>query len=296
MTLRTGETPAPTRPGVKYKKGFKIKPTHIQEDGSVLFTNGTTEVVPNQKACEAYGYKYDKKTGTCRSFVFNTGLDYHYDNLTNQSLGDQNRFTKGTINTQILGNGNVTKGNNSNCLIAGQQNETQQDIVNSTVLGKHGKATHNSEFCIGGGGFNSEAGLTQYSVLQVSGKTTSTSDVDLYIQGDDIKQNEILLPANSITTYEIWLSGLVTGGSSGTPGHYDSMEYHGTIRTANDGTMTHNAKITRQLGRTGSLGTKTIDTSTAYTLKIQIAGLANHDIQWHAVVKLHTNKTNAVTF
>lgn len=281
---------------MKFKKGFKIKPTHIQEDGAVLFTNGTTEVVPNQKACEAYGYKYDKRTGTCRLFVFNTGFDYHFDNLTNQSLGDQNRFTKGTINTQILGNGNITRGSNSNCLIAGQQNETQAGVVNSTVLGKHGKATHNSEFCIGGGGFDSEAGLLQYSVLQVSGKTTDNSDVDLYIQGDDTKQKEILLPANSVTTYEIWLSGLVTGGTSGTPGDYDSMEYHGTMRTGNTGTITHNAKITRQLGRTGSLGTKTIDTATAYTLKLQITGDRFVTVQWHAVVKLHINKTNEVTF
>ena len=281
---------------MKYKKGFKIKPTHIQEDGAVLFTNGTTEVVPNQKACEAYGYKYDKQTGTCRSFVFNTGFDYHFDNVSNKSIGEQNRFTQGTINTQLFGNGNLTKGNNSNCLISGQKNEVEKDINNATVIGKHGKATHDSELCIGGGGFNSEAGLLQYSVVQVSGKTTSTADVDLYIEGDNNKQNEILLPANSVTTYEIWLSGLVTGGSSGTAGDYDSMEYHGTIRCGNTGTLTHNAKITRQLGRTGSLGTKTIDTATAYTLKIQIAGQANVNTSWHAVVKLHTNKTNAVTF
>ena len=74
------------------------------------------------------------------------------------------------------------------------------------------------------------------------------------------------------------------------------MEYHGTIRCADNGTLTHNAKITRQLGRTGSLGTKTIDTSTAYTLKVQIAGQNNVNTSWHAVVKLHINKTNAVTF
>ena len=281
---------------MKFKKGYKIKPTHIQADGAVLFTNGTTQVVPNQKACEAYGYKYDKETGTCSSFVFNTEFDYHFNNISNTSLGEQNRFTDGTINTQLLGSENLTKGNNNNCLITGNKNEIEKDINNAVVLGKHGKATHNSEFCVGGGGFNSEAGLLQYSVLQVSGKTTSTSDVDLYIEGNDDRSNEILLPANSVTTYEIWLSGLVTGGSSGTPGNYETYEYHGTIRCADNGTLTHNAKISRLLGRTGSLGTQTIDTSTAYTLKIQIAGQNNVNCSWHAVVKLHINKTNAVTF
>jgi len=281
---------------MNFKKGFKIKPAYIQTDGAVLFTDGTNEQEPNQKACEAYGYKYDTTTGTCKSFVFNTDLDYHINNFSNKSLGEQNKFTQGTTNTQLFGSQNKTEGNNINCLVSGNNNVIQNDIKNVTVLGKHGKATHNSEFCIGGGGFNSEAGLLQYSVLQVSGKTTSTAGVDLYIEGDDVRSNEILLPANSVTTYEIWLSGLVTGGSSGTPGNYETYEYHGTIRTANDGTMTHNAKISRLLGRTGSLGTQTIDTSTAYTLKIQIAGQNNVNCSWHAVVKLHTNKTNAVTF
>ena len=118
----------------------------------------------------------------------------------------------------------------------------------------------------------------------------------MYIEGNDVLQNEILLPANSVTTYEIWLSGLVTGGSSGTPGDYETYEYHGTIRCGNTGTLTHNAKIARLLGRTGSLGTKTIDTATAFTLKVQIAGQNNVNTSWHAVVKLHINKTNAATF
>ena len=58
--------------------------------------------------------------------------------------------------------------------------------------------------------------------------------------------------------------------------------------------MAHNHKIDRLLGRTGSLGTQDIDTSTAYTLSVQVTGLANHNIQYHAVAKLNINKTNAV--
>ena len=281
---------------MNFKKGFKIKPLRITSDGQVIYTDGTNDTVPNQKACEAYGYKYDVSTGSCRLYVANTNIDYHFKNINNKSLGEKNRFAEKTINTQLFGTDNQTKGENVNCLITGVKNEIQRGTNNAVVFGKHGKATHNSEFCIGGGGFNSEAGLLQYSVLQVSGKTTSTADVDLYIEGDDTKDKEILLPANSVTTYEIWLSGLVTGGTSGTPGDYETYEYHGTIRCGNTGTLTHNAKISRLLGRTGSLGTQTIDTSTAYTLKIQITGQNNVNCQWHAVVKLHTNKTNAVTF
>lgn len=281
---------------MNFKKGYKIKPEQILFNGRVVFTDGTNEVVPNQKACEAYGYTYDRNTGSCVAYIPSVDFDYHINNSSNKSRGDRNKFGEKTFNTNVFGLENKTKGNNQNCIISGSSNEVDRDVNNAIVVGKHGKATHSSEFCIGGGGFNSEAGLTQYSVLQVSGKTTSVADVDLYIEGDDVADKEITLPANSITTYEIWLSGLVTGGSSGTPGDYETYEYHGAIRCGNTGTLTHNAKISRLLGRTGSLGTQTIDTSTAYTLKIQIAGQNNVNCSWHAVVKLHTNKTNAVTF
>jgi len=281
---------------MKFKKGFKIKPKEIQQTGRVIFTDGTNDVNPNQISCEAYGYKYDVQKGICISYIKNNHLESRLFNEANKKQGDSNAVRNGVQNTIVTGQNNEAIGNNTNCLIVGNNNKIQNDNNNSLVIGKMGKVTHDSEFCIGGGGFNSEAGLLQYSVLQVSGKTTSTSDVDLYIEGDDARANEILLPANSVTTYEIWLSGLVTGGSSGTPGNYETYEYHGTIRTADNGTMTHNAKISRLLGRTGSLGTQTIDTSTAYTLKIQIAGQANVNCSWHAVVKLHINKTNAVTF
>ena len=281
---------------MKFKKGFKIKPKEIQQTGRVIFTDGTNDVNPNQISCEAYGYKYDVQKGICISYIKNNHLESRLFNEANKKQGDSNAVRNGVQNTIVTGQNNEAIGNNTNCLIVGNNNKIQNDNNNSLVIGKMGKVTHDSEFCIGGGGFNSEAGLLQYSVLQVSGKTTSTSDVDLYIEGDDARANEILLPANSVTTYEIWLSGLVTGGSSGTPGNYETYEYHGTIRTADNGTMTHNAKISRLLGRTGSLGTQTIDTSTAYTLKIQIAGQNNVNCQWHAVVKLHINQTNAVTF
>ena len=281
---------------MEFKKDFKIKPKEVNLNGLVTFTDGTNDVVPNQLACEAYGYKYDTLTGTCISFIPTSKLDNQLKEPSNTITGVTNKHEKGTSRSIINGTLNTTKGFNENCLVTGEKNEVQNNINNSLLVGKMGKVTHDSEFCVGGGGFNSEAGLTQYSVLQVSGKTTSTADVDLYIEGNDVLSNEILLPANSVTTYEIWLSGLVTGGSSGTPGDYETYEYHGTIRTADNGTMTHNAKISRLLGRTGSLGTKTIDTATAYTLKIQIAGQNNVNCQWHAVVKLHTNKTNAVTF
>ena len=54
---------------MQFKKDFKIKPKEVNLNGLVIFTDGTNDVVPNQLACEAYGYKYDTRTGTCISFI-----------------------------------------------------------------------------------------------------------------------------------------------------------------------------------------------------------------------------------
>tara|TARA_B100001094_G_scaffold254605_1_gene253379 strand:+ start:6943 stop:7782 length:840 start_codon:yes stop_codon:yes gene_type:complete len=276
---------------MEYKKGYKVKPSEIQSNGEVIFTDGTDTFTPNQISCEAYGYRYDSQLGICKAFEYTSRLAIKTKEEKTELKGTNNRIERGVRDTLITGLDNTAKGDNTNVIVGGEKNEIERSNNNGLLIGKMGKITNDSEFCIGGGGFNSEAGLLQYSILQLSGKTTSASDVALTIEGISRK---ILLPANSITTYEIWLSGLVTGGSSGTAGDYETYEYHGTMRTKNNGTITHNAKISRLLGRTGSLGTKTIDTATAYTLNINIAGQANVNTQWHAVVKLHINKTNAV--
>jgi len=283
---------------MEYKKGYKIKPYEIKIDGSVRFTDGTyNNLFANQKTCEDYGYRYDKSSGTCLAYNYTTQVKKEIQNKSSsQLIGTKHTTQEGTLDTLISGNNNETKGNNSNCFISGDQNKVERDINNATVLGKMGKANHEGEVVIAGGGFNSEAGLLQMSVIQLSRRTTDATEVVLYVDGDADEDNDaqILLPANSVVTYEIWLSALVTGGSSGTAGDYEAYVFLGVIRTTNDGTMAHNAKIDRLLGRTGSLGTQTIETDTPYTLKLQVSGLANVNIQYHAVAKLHINKTNAV--
>ena len=280
---------------MNFKKGFNIKPLKVDTNGEVIFTDGTKAQQANQIACEAYGYKYNKQLGICQSYSADLDIQRNTDLTSAQLLGNNNKTSK-SVNTVLIGSNNRLLQKNNNVLVVGEKNLIDHEKKNCLILGTRGKITHDNEIAIGGGSYNTGTpGLTQYSVLQVSGKTTTASDVNLNIEGA-ATGTEITLPANSVTTYEIWLSGLVSGGTSGTPGDYETYEYHGTIRTADNGTMTHNAKISRLLGRTGSLGTQTIDTSTAYTLRIQIIGQNNVNCQWHAVVKLHINRTIAATF
>lgn len=282
---------------MEYKKGFQIKPSEIQSDGTVLFTDGTDNVHANQLACEAYGYKYNAELGICKAYDYTSKLSIRSKETKTDIKGTNNTVERGVRDTLISGKDNIAKGENQNSFISGEKNEIERGVSNAVAFGKMSKPTHKNEFTVGGGGFDSEAGLLQMSVIQLSRRVNNSAEShNLYIDGDadDDNTDEILLPANSVVTYEIWLSALVTGGSSGTAGDYEAYVFLGVIRTTNDGTMAHNAKIDRLLGRTGSLGTQVIDTDTPYTLRLQVAGLANVNIQYHAVAKLHINKTNVV--
>tara|TARA_Y100001973_G_C5180884_1_gene324826 strand:+ start:611 stop:1444 length:834 start_codon:yes stop_codon:yes gene_type:complete len=277
---------------MKFKKGFKVKPKEIRSNGVVIFTDGTNDVSPSELACKAYGYEFNE--GVCKAYIPSKVLDKTRTNNSTVVQGGENKTSK-NVSVSVLGEGNELF-RVSNSLVVGDRNKINENVSNSIVGGTLGNSRHLNELCIGGGSFEQGTpGLTQYSVLQVSNKTTSTTDVHLNLESSSTG-TEITLPANSVTTYEIWLSGLVSGGSSGTAGDYETYEYHGTIRTSNNGTMTHNAKISRLLGRTGSLGTQTIDTSTPFTLSVIVTGQENVNCQWHAVVKLHINRTVASTF
>ena len=54
--------------------GMTIKPSEVSALGTVTFTDGTNNITPNQAQCEAYGYTYNRATGTCSVFRYNTNL------------------------------------------------------------------------------------------------------------------------------------------------------------------------------------------------------------------------------
>ena len=168
-----------------FKKGFKIKPDKIEADGGVLFTDGTNvDIVPNQQACEAYGYKYDIRTGSCIAFK-NTNIDSQFSNLTNKKQGEKNTFGNNTHNTNIIGRENKTLGENENCLISGTNNTINSTVNDATVLGGFGRALRYGEFVVGGGanGGRNTDNVPQFSVVQLSQNTTDNTATDLLVNG-----------------------------------------------------------------------------------------------------------------
>ena len=132
-----------------YRKGFNIKPEKILNTGRVIFTNGTDEILPNQIACEAYGYTYNSATGTCDAFKYNTTVARKFDNVLNNTSGGSTE--NGTKDTILNGQENTTKGDNYNNIINGQKQELAQGVKNSIILsGKYGIAENQGEVVIGG--------------------------------------------------------------------------------------------------------------------------------------------------
>tara|TARA_R110000824_G_scaffold249911_2_gene438763 strand:+ start:2277 stop:3119 length:843 start_codon:yes stop_codon:yes gene_type:complete len=276
---------------MEYKKDFKIKPKEVGVNGVVLFTDGTNDVLPNQLACEAYGYKYDTKTGSCVSFKPTIQLDKQLQEPSNTIKGVSNRTNKGTSRSIINGTLNTTKGFNENCLVSGKGNTINNGINNATVIGAYGKAIRQGELVQGGGG-SSKVNEPKRSVVMLTCNTTDNTATNMKV--NDLTDEFINIEANSIVGFEIYLTRLEIGGSSGTAGDFSYRHIKGVIRMDSSLVATITTFNSRILGKDGTNGSASvIDTGTnTGILTIQVTGANNVNNIWNAVVYLHETKTN----
>jgi hypothetical protein len=278
---------------MEYKKDFKIKPKEVRKDGSVLFTDGTSDVYPNQLACEAYGYKYDTTTGSCIAFKPTSQLDKQLKEPSNTIKGVNNRTNKGTSRSIINGTLNTTKGFNENCLISGKNNTINNSLNGATVLGEYGKALRQGEFVVGGGanGGTNTDNVPQFSVVQLSVNTTDNTTTNLLVNG--VADEYINLQNNSILGFEAFLTRLETGGSSGTAGKFSYKHIQGVIKIEDDYTTTITTKKSIVVGKDGVNGTANVVDVATGTVSIAVSDRNNVNNSWSAVVYLHETKTNA---
>tara|TARA_R110000787_G_scaffold1612_2_gene6919 strand:+ start:4822 stop:5733 length:912 start_codon:yes stop_codon:yes gene_type:complete len=119
---------------MRYKKGYKIKPLR-SEGGVMIFTDGTTEMMPSQASCEAYGYKWDEANGTCvitntTSVDINAKINNGYNNV----LGKKNDIGSGVENSIIAGERNVFEGQTRNVIVNGNDNLVRTGVFNSSIV------------------------------------------------------------------------------------------------------------------------------------------------------------------
>lgn len=119
---------------MNYKKGYKIKPLKTSS-GRVIFTDGTNEINPSQKACVDYGYSWDKSSNTCRIVKEANPTLINKINQTSNTIGGKKNIVAGDVqNSVIYGQQNTFEGNNKNVLVLGDGNRVQTGVFNSAIL------------------------------------------------------------------------------------------------------------------------------------------------------------------
>lgn len=300
---------------MEYLKGFSIKPYEITPVGEVIFTDGTTHTIrPNQIQCEGYGYTYNKVTQTCQRFIYNTNIQRNISNVDNKNNGPQNTNQLGSNVIQVNGQNNTTRGRNNHCTINGRDNIIENGVNDVNVTGIGGVAANTGALVIGGGEEEIsrllEAGgsVRQTNIFHLSGVTTQDAFTYLTLNGAEFdtqtatKGEYINLPNNAVIGYEVYITRLCMGGTSGTAGHYLYASSRGSVLLNNTYDQLFDTPTNTTIGSAGGVsGTYVMEETTTSSpdrpsMSIKVAGSADVTNIWSATVTLHELKLTETTF
>ena len=276
---------------IPYLSGYLVKPYTTNALGVVTFTDGTNiSIKPNQQQCEAYGYTYDKETGSCKTFDYNTNLGNNLLNQNNNVQGSNNVTATGTNNSYIMGENNTISGIGRNNIVIGSNHEISNGINNASIFGNYGIAQRQGEVVVGGGGFSGAGiGNAQSSTIALTGTTTDATATSLFVNGN----TSTTIIARATTTgsfqgFEANVIGVRTGGSSGSGAVDDRIFLRATgivyLKVGNQSVAT-----------LGSFGTVTgwttaIAFSGTNDMFLQVTGAANMNISWSCTLNLYELK------
>ena len=267
-----------------YLNGYSVKPASVDGLGIVTFTDGTIEVTPNQQQCEAYGYTYDRASGTCKAFTYSTSLEKSLNNQSNYVRGANNTTETGTNNTHIMGESNTVKGLSRNNIIVGSNNEIANGVNNAVVFGNYGLAQRPGEVVIGGGGFSGTGkGYAQSSYITLTGTTTDATPTSLFVNGDSAT-TIIARNGNLFTGFEANVIAIRTGGTNPS-GAINDRKFNRVTGIVYNYTVD---QTTTLLGSFGTLGIITTNIAfSGHDMIFTVTGNATMDISWSCTLNLY---------
>ena len=214
---------------IPYLTGFDVKPLFTSTLGVVTFTDGTNNLRPNQLQCEAYGYTYDKASGTCSIFRFNTNLNRSFSNERNKLQGTNNTTETGTNNTYIIGENNTVKGLSRNNIVVGNNNEIANGVNNANVYGTLGEATADNSIVLGGNVAADLLGERQSIQVLYGTQTTNGTNTISYLNNTTDKL--LAIPENAVMYFHADVIAVRVGGThaTGNLGDYASWVERGVI-------------------------------------------------------------------
>ena len=271
-----------------YLPGYTIKPQLVTEGGVVIFTDGTNSgITPNQIQCEAYGYTYDKTTGTCRSFTYSTALARSVKNVNNKFNGVKNTTELGTNIIQINGTNNTTKGFNTNCFINGNSNTIANSVNNATVVGTLAEATATNALVIGGNSEGDALGARQNITLMFGVQTTNNVVTNATLSNVKVAPFYFEIPLNSIITFQTETVAVRVGGSgAGSVGDFKAFIETGAAVCNSAGAITLDKSRTT-IANTGTTTGWTSDIVVSGTSFVQqVKGANNRTIEWATTMRI----------
>tara|TARA_R110001632_G_scaffold39323_4_gene98484 strand:+ start:1026 stop:1883 length:858 start_codon:yes stop_codon:yes gene_type:complete len=280
----------PSRDPIPYLTGFTVKPSSVSILGDVTFTDGTNELTPNQLQCEAYGYTYNKASGTCSTFRFNTNLNEVVANENNRTYGTGNSTETGTNNTLVMGENNTVKGLSRNSIITGNQNEIANGVNNANVSGTLGEATADNSTVLGGNSDGDNLGERQVINVIAGVQTTVGNYRSSFLNNDGVSL--FAVPTNAILYFHAEVVAVRVGGTSGSGavGDYASWVERGVIINKS-GTLS----INRERDSIKSSGTVTgwqpLAQVDGTNIKISCRGANNMTLEWVCNIRFSQIKT-----
>ena len=274
---------------IPYLTGFTVKPSAISGLGIVTFTDGTTDVTPNQLQCEAYGYTYNQLTDTCSTFRYNTNLNRAVANENNKTFGAGNSTETGTNNTLIMGENNTVKGFSRNSIITGNQNEIANGINNANVSGTLGEATADNSKVLGGNTNGDALGERQAITLMYGVQTTDAPRVDSYL--NNTTSSYFTVPDNTALMFVADVLAVRVGGvGAGTVGDYASFVETGVVINKSGVLSIQSATVAHV--SSGSITGWTPSTSVSGTnFILSVKGARNKTIEWASTIRFTQIKT-----
>jgi hypothetical protein len=273
-----------------YLNGYSVKPASVDSLGIVSFTNeGRIAVTPNQQQCEAYGYTYDKASGTCKAFTYSTSLGKSLNNESNYVRGANNTTETGTNNTHIMGESNTVKGLSRNSIITGNQNEIANGVNNASVSGTLGEATADNSKVLGGNAGTDSLGERQAMTLMYGTLTTDNSTVDSYL--NNTTGSYFTIPENTIVFFETQTVSVRIGGTgAGDIGDFKTItEVGAAINKSGVLSIDSTRTILSSVGNTTGW-ISTVGVSGTNFLQ-QVKGANNRDIMWATTIRFTQIKT-----
>ena len=274
---------------IPFTTGIAAKPVSVNPLGEVTFTDGTNDITPTQSQCEAYGYNFDRTSGTCYAFRYNTNLERSFDNVNNKTFGTENITKQGTNNTLIMGEQNIVRGLSRNSIITGSNNEIANGINNANVSGTKAEVTADNSIVLGGNQGSDALGERQTMTVMFGRQTDVGSNKALYL--NNTANSYFPVPENTILFFHAYVVAVRVGGTAGgSVGDYASWVERGVIINKS-GVLS----INREKDAIKNSGTVTgwqptsIALGTDFTIRVK--GAANMTIEWASTVTFTQIKT-----